>query len=817
MSIKMAIPTLIRFILTSVLLGTLTLLQGQTLLTASLNSPANAGILSETCGGPYQLIIRRGLNNHDTTLIFISDLGVAQAGLDYNFPPGSFPATMLPKDSVVVIPINVVNDGLIEGLESLIWEIAYLAGTNSGTINLETSITDSYSVSINSPGDTIIWCRDIPYVLLASSDAEIHWSPSDVFIDSIGKAATVKPQESGWYYATVGSKDCGASDSVYFNLAIVDITNPDTVFICKDGQGAILHGTLEGLATNFKWIPTDSLNSPNSLNPVAKPIITTTYVLQSNIGVCTAFDRVVVRVDSLPADMHIDIAPFKDHYCAGEMVALFSPSFDSLDFPDIDFNWIPYTNGTFDSPNGILNAALTLQDTTLYIRENLNNACRSSDSILINVVPSSVPISVSDTTLCPGESFNVVILSNQVTEPEWTPEEGLSCTKCLNPNVTVIGAPGSSQSYQFSGKILECPVGANLNITIPGIEVLNVGARDHVVCAGDTTSLILLNPDGVINYNWTITGGNASLSCNSCISPVVTVNSFGNVTIMLSAGVMDQTKFCGAAGSITLQAGEIQQDNSNQLKACPGKTVVGSLGNPDYTDIQWSTQNPGLLLSCTNCPNPVVTVNSEGNLQFSAQINDPDVCKVTGQVAVSFFDEDVSNILLTPDPNAGTDIGQGADVMATLNASPSPSSITWTVNGVSLVTTTTTITFNASNEINFIEAAFINSSGCAQIDTISFHTVPPDYKIPNAFTPDNGDDRNDVFRIIINGNIQVSDFMIFNRWGQLVYKAANDDLTGWDGRFKDQPAASDTYVYKATLRFPDGHSKLVKGDVILLR
>ncbi|MFZ1677445.1 MAG: gliding motility-associated C-terminal domain-containing protein [Saprospiraceae bacterium] len=810
----MAIPTFTRFILTSVLFSILTLLQGQTLLTASLNTPGGAGILSEKCGGPYQLIIRRGLNNHDTTLIFISDLGVAQAGQDYNFPPGSFPVTMLPKDSVVVIPINVVNDALIEGLESLIWEIAYLAGINSGTINLETSITDSYSVSINNLTDTIKWCRDIPFVLLASSDAEIHWSPSDVFIDSTGESATLKPQESGWYFATVGSKTCGAKDSIYFNLAIVDITNPDTVFICKDGEGVILNGTLEGLATDFKWIPTDSLSSANSLNPEAKPIVTTTYVLQSNIGVCTAFDRVVVRVDSLPEDMHIDIAPFKDHYCAGEMVALFSPSFDSLDFPDIEFNWIPYTNGTFDSDNGILNAALTLQDTTWYIRENFNNACSSTDSILINVVPSSVPISVSDTALCPGASFNVMILSNQVTEPEWTPEEGLSCTKCLNPNVTVIGAPGSSQSYQFSGKILECPVGANLNITIPDIEVLNIQAFDHEVCAGDTTSLILLNPEGLFDVNWTIPSGNGILSCPTCSSTLLTVNSDGGISILIDAMVTDHTKYCGAHGFIQLSAGQQIQVNGPAIDTCLGSTAIARTGNSDYTDVTWDVISGQLSLSCTSCPNPIVTVNSGGILRFFAESNDPNVCKVIGAVSVSISSRDASNLLITPDPATG--IGQGADVMASLNFSPPPASVTWTVNGVTLPTKTTTVTFNAGNEINFVEAAFINSKGCEQIDTISFPTVPPDYKIPNAFTPNN-DMVNDNFKIIINGNIVVNDFMIFNRWGQLVYKAADNDLTGWNGMFKNQPAASDTYVYKATLRFPDGKSKLVKGDVILLR
>lgn len=167
-------------------------------------------------------------------------------------------------------------------------------------------------------------------------------------------------------------------------------------------------------------------------------------------------------------------------------------------------------------------------------------------------MPSSVPISVSDTTLCPGESFNVVILSNQVTEPEWTPEEGLSCTKCLNPHVTVIGAPGSSQAYQFSGKILECPVGANLNIRIPPIEIINLSA-DQVVCGGDIVPITILNPDGLLNFNWSIDFGSASLSCNTCINPSVTINADGTVNVLVSAMVTDPKQFCGA------------QDSSNYL------------------------------------------------------------------------------------------------------------------------------------------------------------------------------------------------------------------------------------------------------------
>src|SRR5690349_4332701 len=115
MSIKMAKHSFIRFALSIVFFGTWTFLSGQVLLTASLNTPGGAGNLSERCSGPYELVIHRGPDNVDTTYIFISDFGVALSSIDYNFPPGAFPAVMFPEDSVLVIPIQVINDGLLEG------------------------------------------------------------------------------------------------------------------------------------------------------------------------------------------------------------------------------------------------------------------------------------------------------------------------------------------------------------------------------------------------------------------------------------------------------------------------------------------------------------------------------------------------------------------------------------------------------------------------------------------------------------------------------------------------------------------------------
>lgn len=814
MSEPMAKLSFIKTILSFALFLTAGFLQGQSLITASLNTPGGAGILSENCGGPYELVIRRGPDNNVSTSIFISGSGTATIGVDYQFPPGSFPAEMQPSDTVLIIPITVINDGIPEGIETVILEIAFLAGQESDFINLETSIRDAYEVVIDSPADTIVWCRNVPYVLLATSDAEeIFWSPAEFFDDSLGTAATVRPFESGWYYASVGSDTCGARDSIYFDLAIVEIQNADTVYICLDGNGVVLQGNIEGLAEEFVWIPSDTtLSNPNILTPVANPTVTTTYILQSDIGVCTATDRVVVRVDSIPHDLHIDIAPEKPYYCAGEVVALFSPSFDSLAFPDITFKWSP-NDGTIVSPDSLLNAALVLQDTTWYVRQTINNACTSKDSILINVVPPSVPLSVTDTVLCPGEMFNVLVLNDQVTDPEWTPADGLSCTKCLDPKVTVIGAPGTTMTYQFSGKILECPVGAALTIHIPDLQPIQISG-DNIVCNGEMIPLTITNPAGLSNIEWSVQG-NASLSCTNCTNPVATINTAETINITVTASTDDEN-FCGAIGFFQFTAGQTKQFTGPEFFACLGDTVTVSTGDPNVSDLQWSLLSGSLNLSCNNCETPVVTVNAPvSQLRFFGETSEANFCNVSGTITVKTFAEDISNLLISPDPNANP-IGQGSPVTATLNAIPNPTSIMWTVNGTLVSGTGNSIEFNADEEINTVVAKFINSKGCEQIDTISFATIPPSYKIPNAFTPNN-DGLNDNFSILITGNIVVQEFLIFNRWGQLVYEAPEDVMTGWNGRFKDEPAASDTYVYKARIIFPDGREEIAKGDVILLR
>jgi gliding motility-associated-like protein len=120
------------------------------------------------------------------------------------------------------------------------------------------------------------------------------------------------------------------------------------------------------------------------------------------------------------------------------------------------------------------------------------------------------------------------------------------------------------------------------------------------------------------------------------------------------------------------------------------------------------------------------------------------------------------------------------------------------------------------NEIpaNTISVSWINSSGCPQTADTIITTIPPNIKVPNAFTP-NGDELNDLFRPKNDSSAELIEFLVYNRWGQLVFEGDNAD--GWDGTFDGEAAPAEVYVYVMKFRFPNGNVETRKGDVTLIR
>jgi gliding motility-associated-like protein len=67
--------------------------------------------------------------------------------------------------------------------------------------------------------------------------------------------------------------------------------------------------------------------------------------------------------------------------------------------------------------------------------------------------------------------------------------------------------------------------------------------------------------------------------------------------------------------------------------------------------------------------------------------------------------------------------------------------------------------------------------------------------IPNSFTP-NFDGNNDLFFPVFSiGLIKTYEFLIFNRWGELLFQT-NNIRNGWSGTFKSKKVPAGVYIYK---------------------
>jgi gliding motility-associated-like protein len=87
--------------------------------------------------------------------------------------------------------------------------------------------------------------------------------------------------------------------------------------------------------------------------------------------------------------------------------------------------------------------------------------------------------------------------------------------------------------------------------------------------------------------------------------------------------------------------------------------------------------------------------------------------------------------------------------------------------------------------------------------------------IPKAFSP-NGDGTNDIIYVRGWGIKELIVFEIYNRWGEKVFET-NDQTIGWDGTYKSQPQAIDTYIFVIKALGYNDNIIEKKGNITLLR
>jgi gliding motility-associated-like protein len=354
---------------------------------------------------------------------------------------------------------------------------------------------------------------------------------------------------------------------------------------------------------------------------------------------------------------------------------------------------------------------------------------------------------------------------------------------------------------------------------------LNIVENDpNVVCADDSILMTVSTSGGFPPYEYAWSNAQVSDSAYGAVSVNGTLDYYVTSTDNCGFSLTDTV-------TITLnQTLKIDTMMQYPATACnPDGTVVGLgsgfSGIPDY---RWS--GPGIN-SPAYIDASVWQNRSSGWYYFTITDN---VCSTTDSIFLEQKDSPVADF--TPSVTSGcaplsvsfTNNSENADSYAgtfgngeTANVGNlNPQSATYietgtvrliAYQGVCTDTMEVVITVSACGctdplALNYNPLAEINDGTC-------FYPIPL-VETPNIFTP-NGDKSNDVFQLKTENAIGV-ELMIFNRWGNLLFKEKGLDPV-WDGKIDGTVVEEGTYFFRYTVFGLDDQSIEGQGFVQIVK
>jgi gliding motility-associated-like protein len=154
-------------------------------------------------------------------------------------------------------------------------------------------------VTLKAFSDTLICQGDAIQLHTSGDGLHFLWTPAGNIDDPTSPNPVVTTNASTVYQVTSSIGHCSATDNVIVKTVPYPGVNagPDTT-ICY-AANVQLHGSIVG--SSFTWSPGGSLDDPFSLNPVAEPLGTTSYILTATdtLG-CPKPSRDTVVVVVLP-------------------------------------------------------------------------------------------------------------------------------------------------------------------------------------------------------------------------------------------------------------------------------------------------------------------------------------------------------------------------------------------------------------------------------------------------------------------------------------------------------------------------------------
>lgn len=654
------------------------------------------------------------------------------------------------------------------------------------------------AVSSNSP-----ICDGNPLNLTATVNqpaATISWTGPGGYSSSMLNPIInpASPASSGTYTVSATSNGCSSSPvniSVTVNPIPTAPTTTDLSYCQFDNAPA-----LTAIGQNLLWytVPVGGIGSATAPTPNTSLGGTTTWYVSQTVTNCES-SRTPITVTVIPQSPQ-PTAITNYSYCQFDVPVTLSATGTNL-------LWYTSASGGIGSTTAPNPIADTPGVATWYVSQN-STTCESERlpiTVLVYAKPPQ-PLVVSPLTYCQGANAPALTAIGQNLRWYNQPVGGTGLVNAPTPNTGLVG----TQEYYVSQSINGCEGDRSLiTVTIIPTPQVQLIASRYTVCAEDTLT-ILNQPANTATTTFTWNFGGAQVLSGTDAGPyVLTWNNAGSLTVSLT--VADGACAASQTASFTVNP-SIPTNFTMKKHGCIGEIISvqaawGSLSSGTY---DWVFGDAEFISGSPTGYNKI-RWNTPGEKYVTLGIS-TNQC-VAHPKTDTIIIHDNPTVLIEAQLPASICVGDTIQISA---SSPGyNSTFFWSpvpffdnVNG----------DVNAARVLKagYIQVAAVSEYGCKAADSVLVNAQPCcDVSFPTAFTP-NGDGRNDVFRLITNGNHRMVSFRIVNRWGQTVYESLNQ-AEGWDGTFMSIPQPVGNYQYFLRYQCGDGSLMEKKGDITLIR
>ncbi|MEM9821451.1 MAG: PKD domain-containing protein, partial [Bacteroidota bacterium] len=373
--------------------------------------------------------------------------------------PGAF-------DVGLIVDIGFCRDTLTQSNFIQVGEVPTAAFSMSDTLDcapLTVDFTDASSVSI---GAIANWLWNF-----GDSTQSNQTNPQYIFT-----------QGNTYDVSLIVETDLGCQDTAIQSLEVLpspEVNFPDLPAICQ-GEQLVLTAQITGdtFGAQFYWLPEPSLSCTQCFDPIASPLDTTVYrYVWESAGGCT--DTIPVTVNVLPFAVPIITLTADTTICANDLVQLSATGGDDV----FSYRWDESRPG-LSCYEFCQNPVAEPEISTVYVLTITNSfGCSARDSVAVGVIDAFQPIAGPDRTICAGDS--VQLQATAGNSWEWLNPQALTCAFCANP----FAYPDSSRSYVLQAiDQMGCTIQDTVLVNVLTADNIDAG-EDVVLCRGDVVEL----------------------------------------------------------------------------------------------------------------------------------------------------------------------------------------------------------------------------------------------------------------------------------------------------------------------------------------